>query len=132
MAATAVGPEGDSDPPSLVEMEMLDWIGHLGSKESLDDDMHFDIGRLFGEDDASKGINNLPPWILGSVFPNLPMVLYHPEKFLSNLIKTIRVHNLHANYKAGASSSGTSSSGTNMQGSLQYILWGFVFLSQAQ
>lgn len=85
---TTVGSEGDRDPPPQVEMEMLDGMGHLGSKGSLDDDMHFAIRRLFYEDDVSKGINDLPPQSLSSVSQNLLLVLDHnPDKFLSNLIK---------------------------------------------
>jgi len=56
---------------------------------------------------------------IGSVSPNLLLVLYHnPDKFLSKLIKTIRVHSVHYNYKASASSSEINSSGTIFQGSL--------------
>jgi len=59
--AIVVGPEGDRGPSSPIEMEILDGMGHLGLEESLDDDMNFYIRRLIMEDDASKGINNLPP-----------------------------------------------------------------------
>ena len=125
--AIVVGPEGDRGPSSPIEMEILDGMGHLGLEESLDDDMNFYIRRLIMEDDASKGINNLPPWSLGSVSPNLPLVLYHnPDKFLPNLIKNIKVHSVHANYKASDSSHGTS-----LQGSLQPGLWRFVLLSES-
>ena len=71
MSATAVGLEGDKDPPPPVEMEMLDGKGHLGLERSLEYGMHFPISILFFEDDASKGINNLPPRSLGSVVANL-------------------------------------------------------------
>lgn len=126
----AIGPEGDKDPPLPVEMEILDGKGHLGSEGSLDDDMQFVIRRLFVEDDASKGINDLPYLSLGSVSHNLPLVLYHnSNKFLSNLIKTIRVQSVHTNYKASASSSEISSSGIILQGSLQPGFRGFVLLT---
>lgn len=55
-----VGQEGDKDPSSPVEIKMLDGKGHMGLEESLEDDMIFFIRRLFFEDDASKGITNLP------------------------------------------------------------------------
>ena len=58
---TTIGSEGDRDPPSQVEMEMLDGMGHLGSEEGLDDDMNFSIRRLFAEYDVFKGINDIPP-----------------------------------------------------------------------
>lgn len=100
-------------------MEMSDGMDHLGSKEGLDDDMHFAIRRLFVENDASNGINDSPYQSSGSISPNLPLILYHnPDKFLTYLIETIRVHSVHANYKASVSSSGTSNSGTNLQESL--------------
>jgi len=95
--------------------------------------MHFSIQRLFAEDYVSKGINDLPPQSSGSVSPNLPLVLYHnPDKFLYKLIKTIRVHSVHVNYKASISSSGTSSNGTSLQVSLQLELQGFVLLTWTQ
>lgn len=112
---------------------MLDGMDHLGFEECMDDAMHFAIRRLFAQDDVSKGINDLPPRSSSGISPNLPLVLYHnPDKFLNKLITTIRVHSVHSNYKASASSSGTSNSGTNMQGSLQPGLHGFVLLSQVQ
>lgn len=40
---TTMGLEGDRDPPPLVDMEMLDGKGHLGSEGSPKDDMHFSI-----------------------------------------------------------------------------------------
>lgn len=95
MTAMTVGLESDRDPPPLLEMETSGGMGHLGWEEGLDDEMHFAIRRLFAEDDVSKGINDFPPLSSSSISPNLPLVLYHnPDKFLSKLIKTIRVHSV--------------------------------------
>lgn len=58
---TAVGLEGDRDPPPPVEREMLDGTSHLDLEGSLEDDMHFAITRLLGEDGVSKGINDCLP-----------------------------------------------------------------------
>jgi len=64
-------------------MKMSYGMGYKGSKEGLDDDMHFSMRRLFAKDDASNVSNESPSHSSGSISPNLPLVLYHnPDNFL--------------------------------------------------
>lgn len=108
----------DSTPP--IEMGMPNGIRFVGLEEGPDDDMNFTMRRLFFENDVSLMSSHFFPNILGSTFPNLPLVLYdNPGYFFSKLINVIKVHSVHATYKDGIISSINSNSKTSLQGSSQ-------------
>ena len=128
-----VGQRSDRDSTPPEDMGTLDGMGFIGPKEGLDDDMHFSMRKLFVENNVSPMSNDSPPRSLGSIFSNLPLVLYHNlDHHLSKLIKVINVHNVHATYKASASSNKNSNSITGLQGSSKPASHGFILFSQIQ
>lgn len=59
------------------EMGPPDEVDPIGLEEGPDDDMHFTMRRIFSKNDVSPVSSDSFPIRLGSMSPNLPLVLYH-------------------------------------------------------